>query len=215
MSTTTPARSATASRTWHAALALVVGAALLLQAVLLVRGAGTGTGTALVRFFSFFTIQSNVLVLAAAATLALRPDRDGPAWRVLRLDSLLGIGITGVVYATVLAPGAQHSGVDWWINATVHYVSPVATVLGWLMFGPRPRLDRRTLLLAFAWPVAWVAWTFAHGAVTGWYPYGFLDAGALGLAPALLATGAVLAAGVVLALVLRALDHRLPGTARG
>ncbi|WP_432549020.1 Pr6Pr family membrane protein [Kineococcus arenarius] len=162
------------------------------------------------RLFSYFTIQSNVLVLAAAASLTLRPDRDGPAWRVLRLDALLGITITGVVYATVLGPGLQHSGVDWWVNAAVHYVSPVASVLGWLLFGPRPRLDRRTLVLAFAWPLAWVAWTFAHGAATGWYPYPFLDASAIGVPAALAGTGAVLVAGVVLAGVLRLLDTRLP-----
>ncbi|WP_432505586.1 Pr6Pr family membrane protein [Kineococcus arenarius] len=162
------------------------------------------------RLFSYFTIQSNVIVLAAAASLALRPDRDGPAWRVLRLDALLGITITGVVYATVLGPGLQHSGVDRWLNAAVHYVSPVATVLGWLLFGPRPRLDRRTVVLAFAWPLAWVAWTFAHGAATGWYPYPFLDASAIGVPAALAGTGVVLLAGVVLAGVLRLLDTRLP-----
>ncbi|WP_432570669.1 Pr6Pr family membrane protein [Kineococcus sp. SYSU DK005] len=213
MSTPSPARTATASRAWHAALALVVGAALALQVVLLLRG-GADAGPALVRLFSFFTIQSNVLVLAAALSLALRPDRDGPGWRVLRLDALLGITITGVVYATVLAPGVRLSGVDWWINTAVHYVSPVAAVLGWLLFGPRPRLDRRTVLLAFAWPLAWIAWTFAHGAATGWYPYGFLDAGAIGLPAALAGTGVVLAGGVVVALVLRVLEPRLPPSPR-
>ncbi|WP_432493016.1 Pr6Pr family membrane protein [Kineococcus auxinigenes] len=218
MSTEPPTR--TASRLWHAALAALVGSALVLQVVLLVRAgtdvnpggaqAGVGTGTALVRLFSYFTIQSNVLVLAAALSLALRPDRDGPAWRVLRLDSLLGIAITGVVYVTVLGPGLQHDGIDWWLNAAVHYASPVATVLGWLLFGPRPRLDRRTLVLAFAWPLAWVAWTFAHGAATGWYPYPFLDAGVIGVPAALAGTGVVLVAGIVLAAVLRVLDPRLP-----
>ncbi|WP_337061556.1 Pr6Pr family membrane protein [Kineococcus sp. G2] len=201
------ARWAAASRLWHAAVAVAVAAALLVQVVLTLSGDG---GAGLLRWLSYFTVQSNLLVLAAAATLAVRPDRDGRGWRVLRLDALLGIAITGVVYATLLAPGVQPTGVDRWIDAVEHYAAPVATLAGWALFGPRPRLDRRTLLLAFAWPLAWVGWTFAHGAVTGWYPYPFLDAAAVGYPAALAATGTVLAAGVLLAALLRAVEPRLP-----
>ncbi|WP_432483662.1 Pr6Pr family membrane protein [Kineococcus esterisolvens] len=185
---------------------MAVGACLAFQVVT----AAAGTGTDLLRLFSYFTVQSNLLVLAVSATLALRPDRDGAGWRVLRLDALLGIAITGVVYTTLLAPGVRLDGADRWVNAVEHHAAPVAALAGWVLFGPRPRLERRTLLLAFAWPLAWVAWTFAHGAATGWYPYPFLDAASAGYAAALLGTGAVLVAGIVLALVLRVLDTRLP-----
>ncbi|MCI2239372.1 Pr6Pr family membrane protein [Paenibacillus sp. TRM 82003] len=188
-------------------MALAVGTALLVQVVLTLSASGA---TGLLRWSSYFTVQSNLLVLGACATLAVRPDRDGPAWRVLRLDALLGITITGVVYATLLAPDVQLQGVDRWIDAVEHYGAPAATLAGWLLFGPRPRLDRRTLLLAFAWPLAWVVWTFAHGALTGWYPYPFLDAAAIGYPAALAATGTVLVAGVLLAALLRAVEPRLP-----
>jgi hypothetical protein len=67
-------------------------------------GATIAIGTRLWRLFSFFTIESNLIVLAAALALVRRPHRDGAVWRVVRLDSLLGIVITDLVFAIVLAP---------------------------------------------------------------------------------------------------------------
>jgi hypothetical protein len=205
------------SRAWHAVLALVVLAALVTQLVLIVADADPGgadagvpVSTRLVRLFSFFTVQSNLLVLVAAVSLVLDPGRDGGAWRVLRLDALLGITVTGLVFGAVLAPLLHPTGADWWINAGFHYVSPVLALLGWALFGPRPRIDRRTAALAFAWPVAWIAWTFVRGAVVDWYPYPFLDVGELGYGPALRNTGFVVVLAVVLLGLFRWLDRRLP-----
>jgi hypothetical protein len=93
----------TTSRIWHGAVAAIVLAALLTQVVLVLSG-GTDVnavdpqvsidvGERLVRLFSYFTIQSNILVLIAATSLAANPIRDGRLWRVVRLDALLGIGM--------------------------------------------------------------------------------------------------------------------------
>jgi hypothetical protein len=72
------------------------------------------TGVLFVRLFSFFTIQSNVLLLAAAVSLTLHAGRDGRFWRVLRLDAMLGIIITGLIYATVLAGTYPLTGAAYW-----------------------------------------------------------------------------------------------------
>jgi hypothetical protein len=169
-----------------------------------------GLGTRLVRLFSYFTIQSNLLVLASALMIAYRPDGDGSWRRVLRLDALLGIVVTGLVYETVLAPLVHPTGPALWITIAFHYFSPWFTVIGWVLFGPRPRIDDRTLGWAFGWPVLWIAYTFAHGAATGWYPYPFLDVTEIGYARALRNTTVVLLGAVVLALAFAALDRRLP-----
>lgn len=210
-------------RTWYAVLALLIAAALVVQVVLIVQGgtdANSGEtgavaplGTRLVRLASFFTIESNVLVLALAVSLALRPGRDGRLWRVLHIDALLGIAITGVVFASVLAAIVDPTGLASVVNVVFHYVAPVATVLGWLLFGPRPRVDPAALFGAAVWPVAWIAWTFLHGAVTGWYPYPFLDVGRLGVAVAARNVGFVVVGAVVVGLLLWWADRRLPAQA--
>ncbi|OIV39008.1 hypothetical protein BIV57_02565 [Mangrovactinospora gilvigrisea] len=219
MHVSTGVRGSTGSRVWHGLLLAVALASLVWQFVLVVQGgtdvnsgaAGTAAplGTRILRFFSYFTIESNILVAVCAFTLLRRPDRDGPGWRVLRLDTLLGIGVTGLVYGLLLAPKLHLTGEALVVTAGLHYVTPPATLLGWLLFGPRGRIDRRTVGWAFLWPVAWIGWTLAHGAASGWYPYPFLDVSSLGYGTAVRNIVAVLAAALVGALLLVGIDRAL------
>lgn len=149
------------------------------------------------------------MILAALITLSVRPRRDGPLWRILRLDALLGIVITGLVFALVLSKVVHPVGLAAVANAGLHYVAPWAGLLGWLLFGPRARLDARTIALSFVWPVAWIVYTFIHGALSHWYPYPFLDAGQLGFSIALRNTMFVVVVAAIMIVVLKLLD-RLP-----
>lgn len=133
------------------------------------------TGIEVWHFLSYFTTQSNVLVLATALTLIVRPDRDGPVWRVVRLNALAGITITGLVHWFLLRPPVAPVGVLWLSDALVHVFVPLFAVVGWLIFGPRPRLSLRVILRALLYPLAWLGYTLIIGAVTHWYPYFFLD----------------------------------------
>ena len=212
------------SRGWNAILALVIGASLIIQVVLIVRGgadvnaaggaAAAGLAVRLVRLFSYFTIQSNLLVLALAISLVLDPVRDGRLWRVLQGDALLGIVITGLVFSTVLAGQAQLHGIDVWLNAGLHYFAPLWALAGWLLFGPRPRLDWVTIGWMFAWPVLWLVYTFSHGAASGWYPYPFLDVGLHGYGIAVRNSAAVVVLGLVIIGVARLVDRRVPAITR-
>lgn len=207
-----------ARRFWYAALFAVVLASLVVQTVLVVQGgtdvsaseaAPAGLAVRLVRLASYFTIQSNVLVLAVSLLLMLRPGRGSPLLRVLHLDALLGIAVTGLVFAIVLAPLIDPQGVAAAVNAGLHVVSPIAAVLGWILVGPRGWVDRQVIGRAFLWPVAWIAYTLAHGALTGWYPYPFLDVAELGYPRSLLNIAVVLAVAFALALVALRVDRRL------
>jgi hypothetical protein len=176
------------SRTWHAVVAVLVLVALVVQVWIAWKAAatppghavgtlaGTSFGGRLLRVLSFFTIQSNILSAVVGLQLARDPLRDGSRWRAVRLSTLLGITITGIVYGTVLA--RVHEPHGWQqvsTNTVFHYISPIMMVLGWLLFGPRPRIDGRTILLSLIWPVAWLVYTLIRGSATKWYPYPFLD----------------------------------------
>ncbi|MFD0487995.1 Pr6Pr family membrane protein [Saccharopolyspora spinosporotrichia] len=211
-----------ASRCWHALLAAVVALALVVQVVVvLTSGAdasgrvdpGLGPAARLGRLFCFFTIQSNILVLATSVSLALDPERDGALWRVLRLDGLLGILIAGVVFTTVLARLLHLTGPAYWATVGFRYVAPWMALAGWLLFGPRPRIDWSTVVIAFGWPGLWIGGTFLHGALSGWYPYPFLDPRRVGYPAAVGNTALVLGLAALAAVALKLLDQRLPRTA--
>lgn len=181
-----------AARGWHALTAAIALASVVVELVLVADGHNPllatdvpPASTRVIRFLSYFTIQSNLLVAITATLLALAPARDGRLFRVLRLDALFGITITGVVYTVLLAPLHDPHGITAYTNAGLHYVAPLMSVVGWLLFGPRPRIDESTLLLALIWPGLYIAYTLAHGAASDWYPYPFIDVTKLGYATAL------------------------------
>ena len=60
--------------------------------------------------FSYFTIWSNVVVAVSVTLLLARPLRASLARRVLRLDGLLMITVTAIVYQLLLAPSAVITG---------------------------------------------------------------------------------------------------------
>jgi hypothetical protein len=94
----------------------------------------------------------------------------------VRLASLFGSTVTGIVYSTVLAKVHEpHGWQETSTNNVFHYVVPIMMALGWLLFGPRPRVEVRTIALAMLWPVAWIVYILICGAITKWYPYPFLD----------------------------------------
>lgn len=210
------ARHRVLARALHALLALAALAGIALEVGrALVDGPGdAGTMTErLVRLFSYFTIQSNLLVAAASVLLAARPARAGRVMAVLHLDALLCIAVTGVVYHAVLAdqqlPLTQSGEIA---NTLLHTVTPVGAWLVWLLVGPRPRFRWATVGLSVLYPLAWIGYTFVRGAVTGWYPYPFLDVDAIGLATAARNTAVVAVGFLVLAVLVRGLERVLPAT---
>lgn len=201
----------------HGLVAVVALLALGLQLVLVVSGsavlvedaAAPSTSVRVLRFFVYFTVQSNILVLATAASLAARPGRDGRIRRIVRLDAIVGITVTGLVHWFFLRPLLHLQGWSWVADRLLHLVVPLLAVAAWLLVGPRNRIDRSTVYGALAWPAAYLVLTLAHGAITGFYPYPFTDVAVHGYARVLTNAVAVAVLFLGLALAVRTLDRRL------
>ncbi|VXB59340.1 Pr6Pr family membrane protein [Plantibacter sp. T3] len=214
----------TASRVVYLLIAVIIAISLVIQIVLVITGGAdarsggvdmsVGLATRFARIFSAFTILSNLIVFAVSVLLAIDPLRDGRLWRVARLDALLSIVITGIVYAVVLAPQVNLTGWALVITIGFHYLSPWLTLGAWLVFGPRPRFTWSTVAWAFLWPLAWVVFTFIRGGITGWYPYPFLDATRLGFDGAVRNALMVLVVAIVFAVLLKLIDRVLPAALR-
>jgi hypothetical protein len=209
----TPSRA----RTVHAVTAVVAVAALVLQTVLVVSGDAVLAEqevppllTRLGRLVSYFTIQSNLLVAVTAVQLARDPLRDGRWWRPVRAAAVVGITVTGLVHFTLLRPLLDLDGASWAADKLLHMVVPVLAVAGWLLAGPRPRAPWRDALTALVWPIAWLVWTLVVGAVSGWYPYPFLEVGAKWAGPVAVTCVGVTVLFLALAGVLSWLDRRMP-----
>jgi hypothetical protein len=137
-----------------------------------------GVDTPLERFLdwiTYFTIISNITVAVIVTLLLTRPGLftsrgvGGDIWRALRLDSVLMIVITGVVYNLLLAEGGKE-GWDALSNTLLHWVVPLVTPLVWIVAGPRGLIAGRTIPLALILPLGWAAFALVRGQVVGAYP---------------------------------------------
>lgn len=155
--------------------------------------------------FAFFTIQSNIIVGVTTLLLALRWERGtGAVWgstlfRVFRLDGLVMIIVTAVVYHAALEPLLDLHGWELFDDQIVHSVVPALAVLGWLLWGPRRLVSWRIVGWCLVYPILYVVCTLARGAIGHWYPYPFLDVGDLGYLRVLLNVLGVTAGFVALA----------------
>ena len=182
-----------AGRVWHLVTFAAALFALVFQLVLILRGDrvldeadAPGTPEAVRRYFFYFTIQSNIAVAWATYLLARGRESDTRFFRVLRLDAVLSIAVTGVVHWFLLRPILDLEGASYLADKLLHVVVPLLAVVGWLVFGPRGLLRGSDVPPALVWPIAYLLLILATGPISAWYPYPFLDVAEHGLGVVLL-----------------------------
>ncbi|GAB3944462.1 Pr6Pr family membrane protein [Kribbella albertanoniae] len=200
-------------RVWSWVTAAAVLAGIVIQ--LFVTGNATEgffstTPERVLNVFAFFTIQSNILL---GATVLL--DRRSTLFKTLRLNGVLCIAVTGIVYHLVLAGLDELSGWAAVANFLLHTATPLLGVLGWALFGPRGRTDLRIAGWSIVFPLLWLAFTLIRGEFVGFYPYPFIDVNEHGYGQVLLNCLLVAVLFLALAAAATALDRRLKKTVEG
>ena len=168
-----------------------------------------GALTRVIDLFGYFTIWSNALVVFTITALFLNPMRSDKRFVLLRNTSLLMILMTGILYHLLIAPTAHPQSWNIYTNAFQHYVTPILTVLIWLLVGPRRWFNFRMTISVFAIPTAYLLYTFIRGAIIDRYPYGFFNVIKYGYASVGTTLIMIYIAGYILALLFLALDKLL------
>ena len=133
-------------------------------------------GNSVVNFFSFFTIQSNIIgvVVVTIAALAGPAARSSVWLSQLRGAATLYMGITGMIFSLLLSGADVQTPIPW-VNSVLHYVFPLFIVIDWLVDRSVRPLSFRQGLIFLAYPVAYGAYSLIRGPIVDWYPYPFLD----------------------------------------
>jgi hypothetical protein len=134
-------------------------------------------------FLSYFTVLSNIMSAAAFLVPVLGPNsRMGVILGSPSIRAAVGTYIitTGLVYYLVLSAAWKPSGLMLAGNVLAHYVTPTLYVLDWLVFVPKGMLRPRDIPSWLIFPLVYAAFSLIHGALTGFYPYPFLDVTRLG-----------------------------------
>lgn len=187
------------------AVAIVAWVGLILQFAILVEV--LGLRLAIWRFVGFFTILTNIGIVAVATAIALgrRNWLAGPQARLMGLTAIL---IVGIVYSLLLRPLWNPAGLQKVADLALHNVTPVLFALLWGLM-PHGELRWSDLKWALAPPAIYLAYALGRGAIDGWYAYWFLNPSTQSPGELSASIAGVLALFAAIAAAAIALDQRL------
>jgi hypothetical protein len=186
--------------------------AIALQYYLSVTKPGAEVLGATVRYFSYFTILSKILVALALTLPWLAPGSRLGAFlmRPSVRTAIAGyIIIVSAVYYLVLRKLWNPEGLQYLADAIEHCIVPALYLIDWLVFVPKGTVSARSIPSWLLYPLGYGAYSLVRGAATGFYPYPFLEVAQLGYERVLLNMGVLTAIFAVLGLIMVGIDRLL------
>lgn len=187
------------------AIVLLGWFALISQFYLILQN-GTGTVTEIIiRYFSFFTILTNLIVALCSTVLLFKP-KSGLGDFFSKPSTLTAITvyitIVGLVYNVILRFLWQPQGLQYITDELLHTVIPLLFILVWFLYVPKKDLKYKNAFAWLAYPLVYVVYIAIRGEITGEYPYPFIDVGQLGYSKVLINSGGLVIAFLGLSLFL-------------
>ncbi len=165
-------------RPWIRVVRLVVAVAIVAALVTNTVEAFLGIGdTTPIRLWSYFTLQSNLLLAVIFVIGAVVARERLPVWwDTARGGAAFYMTMTGIIYVVLIAPPEEF--LSWslsWTGIVQHRIGPWAAFLDWALVWMTTRAGWKRPLSWLAYPVIFLIAALVRGGITGWYPYHFLD----------------------------------------
>ena len=166
-----------------AVISLASWLAVLLQLYLIILNRVASVSETIVRFFSFFTIQSNILVAICFTVLWFKPKNK---LELFFLDNknltaiTMYITIVGIVYNFILRFLWIPTGMQRITDEILHLVIPILVLIYWFQFVSKKSLEYKNILPWLLFPFLYLVYTLVRGRFSNFYPYPFLDVNILG-----------------------------------
>lgn len=173
----------------YAALGAVVGwLAVAFQLYLIILNRTAPIPETIIRFFSFFTILTNILTAICFTTVAIefndRWERFFSKPATLSAVTVY-IVIVGIVYNVILRFIWNPQGLQRVTDELLHTVIPILFLLFWILFVPKAILQWKAIFSWLLYPLVYFVYTLFRGYLTGYYPYPFVDVTQLGYSKAI------------------------------
>ena len=170
---------------WYARLAAAIAwFALLLQlwlSIEIARANGEGAWHGVWMYVAFFTILTNLLAATALAAAALGRSTSFLASPSAVTGIAASIILVSVAYNLLLRNVWNPQGWQLVADLILHDFTPLLFVGWWWLAASAQPLRYTEILRWCAYPIAYFAYAMARGALSGFYPYPFIDVPVLGV----------------------------------
>ena len=169
--------------------------AIVTQFLLMFQHRQTDIPEMVIRFFSFFTILTNILVALYFTASAFRLKTILFKW-LLSKGALTAITafifIVGLVYQIVLRSVWQPTGLQRIVDELLHTLIPIYVIIYWCFNINKNDLQLKPILLWLLYPLIYIIFILIRGHFSGYYPYPFLNVVEIGYEKTLVNIGIVL-----------------------
>ncbi|KGE13149.1 Pr6Pr family membrane protein [Sphingobacterium deserti] len=158
--------------------------AILAQFALMLLNREVSLMESIIRFFSYFTITTNLLVACYFTAIAF-PKNTG--WRNSLRSSGAATAITtcilivGIIYQALLKDLWQPTGLSLLVDQLLHAVIPLFMLAYWIGTIKHQNLGWKSVYNWLLYPVGYLLFALGRGYTSGFYPYPFLNMKHIGL----------------------------------
>lgn len=151
--------------------------AVCFQLILFINARTTNIGEVIIRFFSYFTILSNIAVALCFFANANGKKNQLEFWKLSSIKTaiLVYILVVGIVYNVMLRSLWTPTGAQKIVDELLHVLMPFLFLLYWWLFVPKTHFNIRHVWNSLIFPLIYLIWVLIRGAVSNWYPYPFVD----------------------------------------
>lgn len=152
--------------------------AIIGQFALMIQNRQTNITETIIRFFSFFTILTNILV-ALYFTSRISIFKNTSLSRLSNSGNLTALTtfilVVGLVYQIILRGTWQPTGLQKIIDELLHSVLPFFVLLYWFKFADTNDLIFKNIKIWLWYPIGYFLYIIIRGHFSNFYPYPFVN----------------------------------------
>ena len=193
-------------------IALTGWAALALQLYIIVTNniaSNSSVADGIIRFFSFFTVLTNILVaLSLTISLVAPYSALGKFFSRTTVKSSVAVYIiiVSIVYNIALKNLWDPQGLQLIADILLHQAIPVLYTLYWLAFVPKGTLTWKFPVRLLVYPLFYLIYVIVRGGATGHYPYPFMDVSQIGTEKMIINALIIMTAFIVIGFLIVGID---------
>ncbi|WP_419868131.1 Pr6Pr family membrane protein [Chryseobacterium sp. CT-SW4] len=153
--------------------------AIIAQYYIMINTAALSISETTIRFFSYFTILTHIIVAVYFSNQLFRSER--------KVDSSFLTAVTvyilmvGIIYQVVLRSSWNPTGLQRWIDELLHGVIPLLTLIYWYFYENKSRLRHTSMIKWSIYPLVYLFYILIRGNFSGFYPYPFINVSEIGI----------------------------------
>lgn len=168
---------------------------IVTQFVLMIQNRQADIPETILRFFSFFTILTNILVALffTVKSFNLAKRSFGLFYKSGIFTALTAfILIVGLVYQVVLRSIWEPTGLQLVVDELLHTIIPLCTFIYWFFYAEQGDSKIQSVIIWLCYPIIYTIFIFIRGYFSSFYPYPFLNISEIGFGNTLINTTLIL-----------------------